>query len=152
MTGFEVVERLRDEHHVNLLLGDRRRVTAMLAPGDDRDRLTRLVTALQAIAAGPSHDRKRSVDMPALEDFELELAMQPKQAYFASAEQVPAKKAIGRICAEMISPYPPGVPVIAPGERITATVLQYLSSGASAGFLIPDAADPTMQTDRVVVE
>jgi arginine/lysine/ornithine decarboxylase len=59
---------------------------------------------------------------------------------------------VGRICAEMISPYPPGIPIVVPGERITAPVADYLASGAAAGFLIPDVADPTMQTFRVVAE
>jgi len=76
--------------------------------------------------------------------------MRPRDAYFSRVEQVPAQEAAGRICAEMISPYPPGIPVIAPGERITAPVMDYLVSGAAAGFLIPDATDPTMQTVRVV--
>lgn len=52
----------------------------------------------------------------------------------------------------MISPYPPGIPIVVPGERITAPVADYLASGAAAGFLIPDVADPTMQTFRVVAE
>lgn len=151
-TGFEVVERMRDEHQVNLLLGDRRRVVAMLAPGDDKNRLAELVEAFRAVAAKPSHDSERNVQMPPLTDFQLELAMRPRDAYFSRVEQVPAHEAAGRICAEMISPYPPGIPVIAPGERITAPVMDYLASGAAAGFLIPDATDPTMQTVRVVAE
>ncbi|MET9458498.1 hypothetical protein ABZY05_26040 [Streptomyces canus] len=50
----------------------------------------------------------------------------------------------------MISPYPPGVPVIAPGEVITDEVLDYLRSGVDHGVLIPDAADPSVKTLRVV--
>jgi arginine/lysine/ornithine decarboxylase len=151
-TGFEFAERLRDEQHVNILLGNRRRITAMLAPGDDRYRLMRLADALRAVAEKPGHDRERRVQVPPLEDFELELAMPPREAFFSRTEQVPAQHAAGRVCAEMISPYPPGIPVVVPGERITAPVMEYLASGAAAGFLIPDAADPTMQTVRVVAE
>jgi arginine/lysine/ornithine decarboxylase len=149
-TGFEVVEQLRRDHRVNLLLGDRRRVTAMLTPADDQARLTRLLDALRAVAASPVHDPSRGMDMPPLKDFEVELAMRPRDAYFGRADQIPAAEAAGRICAEMISPYPPGIPVLLPGERITSPVLDYLTTGANAGFLIPDAADPTMETIRVV--
>jgi arginine/lysine/ornithine decarboxylase len=57
-----------------------------------------------------------------------------------------------RVAAEMASPYPPGVPVLAPGERISADVLDYLTSGIAAGMLIPDAADPQLKTLRVVAD
>lgn len=50
----------------------------------------------------------------------------------------------------MVSPYPPGVPVLTPGEVITEQALTYLRSGAEAGMLLPDAADPTMETVRVM--
>lgn len=66
-----------------------------------------------------------------------------------TAEHVPASQAVGRVAAETISPYPPGVPVVAPGEVITREVVDYLTSGVAAGMLIPDAADPTAETLRV---
>ena len=76
--------------------------------------------------------------------------MSPRKAFFAEVDHVPAERATGRIAAEMISPYPPGVPVIAPGEVITDEILDYLRSGVEHGVLIPDAADPSVQTLRVV--
>ena len=76
--------------------------------------------------------------------------MRPRDAYFASRETVDASKAVGRICAEQITPYPPGIPVIIPGERITAELLDYLRSGLAAGMQLPDPADPGLDTIRVV--
>ncbi|MGY1704329.1 hypothetical protein ACI79C_07130 [Geodermatophilus sp. SYSU D00697] len=76
--------------------------------------------------------------------------MTPREAFFARAEQVPAAEAVGRVAAEMVSPYPPGVPVLAPGQRIGQEVVDYLTSGVRAGMLVPDAADPSMETLRVV--
>jgi arginine/lysine/ornithine decarboxylase len=90
------------------------------------------------------------MDLPHPGALELETAMRPRDAFFAPVEQVPVDKAAGRIAAEMITPYPPGVPAIAPGEVITQEVLDYLASGAKAGTLIPDAADPAMSSIRVV--
>ena len=84
--------------------------------------------------------------------FELENVMLPRDAFFGPVEQVPVEQAVGRIAAEMVSPYPPGVPVLAPGERINSEVLDYLTTGTSAGMLIPDAADASMKTLRVVAE
>ena len=67
-------------------------------------------------------------------------------------EQVPVTDAAGRTAAEMVSPHPPGVPVLAPAERITQAVLDYLTSGGTAGMRIPDAADPSMETVRLVAD
>lgn len=76
--------------------------------------------------------------------------MRPRDAFFGPVEVVPAVEAVGRIAAEQITPYPPGVPAVLPGERIEEAVVDYLRSGAEAGMVIPDAADPSVETIRVV--
>jgi len=73
----------------------------------------------------------------------------PRAAFFARAETVPAAAAMGRTSAELIAPYPPGIPVVAPGERITADVLAALANARAAGVRIAYAADPTLATLRV---
>jgi arginine decarboxylase len=88
--------------------------------------------------------------LPQPGSLELETAMLPRDAFFGRVEQVPAEQASGRIGAETISPYPPGVPVITPGEVINDDVVAYLTSGVEPGMLVPDAADPSMRTVRVV--
>jgi arginine decarboxylase len=74
----------------------------------------------------------------------------PRDAFFGKAEAVPAEKAGGRVCAEQITPYPPGIPVAEPGERLNAAVIDYLCSGLEAGTNMTDAADPSLTTFRVV--
>jgi len=76
--------------------------------------------------------------------------MTPLDAFFARVEQVPAADAVGRVAAEMISPYPPGVPVLAPGEVISQEAVDYLTTGVAAGMLVPDAVDSSVETLRVV--
>ncbi|MEU2517086.1 ornithine decarboxylase, partial [Streptomyces syringium] len=73
----------------------------------------------------------------------------PRDAYFGPTEDVPWQKAAGRIAAEMLTPYPPGIPAALPGERLTPHVLSYLRSGIDAGMVIPDAADTHLTTIRV---
>lgn len=65
-------------------------------------------------------------------------------------EQVPVEEAAGRIVAETMSPYPPGVPAVFPGEVLTRPVLDYLRSGAAAGMFLPDPVDPLVRGVRVV--
>jgi arginine/lysine/ornithine decarboxylase len=75
--------------------------------------------------------------------------MLPRDAFFGRAEQVPAEQAVGRVAAEMLTPYPPGVPAVLPGEVINEAVVEYLRTGLAAGMSIPDAADSELKTVRV---
>jgi len=70
----------------------------------------------------------------------------------ASAGQVPVTQAVGRVAAEMLTPYPPGIPAAIPGERLNAPVLDYLRSGVDAGMVVPDVADPKLGSVRVLIE
>ncbi len=151
ISGMQAVEWLRAHRHVDLGGSDSCRISASVTHADD-DRTERiLLDALEALVEGADGiERRPPVRLPRPSALELEQAMLPRAAFFAPVEHVPAERAAGRIAAEMISPYPPGVPVVAPGEVITDEVLDYLRSGVEHGVLIPDAADPTVRTLRVV--
>jgi lysine decarboxylase len=77
--------------------------------------------------------------------------MAPREAFFAANETVSAAAAIGRISAELVAPYPPGVPVLAPGELITAEAVAALHDAAAEGGRIAYAADPTLATFQVII-
>ena len=97
--------------------------------------------------------RAAKIDLPSTGELDLEPAMLPREAFFAPKEAAPADKASGRIAAEQITPYyPPGIPVIIPGERITAPLIKYLTSGLAAGMQLPDPADPSLHAIRVVAQ
>lgn len=76
--------------------------------------------------------------------------MTPGEAFFGPAESVSADRAVGRVAAEQLTPYPPGIPAVVPGERLDRAVLDYLRSGLRAGMAVPDATDPALDTVRVV--
>ena len=75
--------------------------------------------------------------------------MTPREAFFAEAETVSIDRAVGRICAELVAPYPPGIPVLAPGEAITPDTVAALDQARAAGIRIAYAADPSLSTLRV---
>jgi lysine decarboxylase len=77
--------------------------------------------------------------------------LSPREAFFAPNETVLADAAVGRISAELIAPYPPGVPVLAPGERVTGTALEALREVRADGGRIAYAADPSLATLQVIV-
>jgi arginine/lysine/ornithine decarboxylase len=76
--------------------------------------------------------------------------MLPRDAFFAETEMVDARAAPGRIAAEQLTPYPPGIPTVVPGEQLSSGVVDYLTSGIEAGMNIPDATDRSMKQFRVV--
>jgi lysine decarboxylase len=78
--------------------------------------------------------------------------MVPRDAFFAPVEEAPADEVAGRIAAEQITPYPPGIPAVVPGERLTDTVVEYLRTGVAAGMNVPDPADTSLSTFRVVAQ
>jgi arginine decarboxylase len=81
-----------------------------------------------------------------------QVIMPPREAFFAPNETVPAAAAIGRVSAELVAPYPPGVPVLAPGELITGAALAALREVAADGGRIAYAADPTLATFQVIAD
>lgn len=149
--GMEAAEWLRAECHVDVAATDSCRLNIRITHADDDETEERLISSVRALA--DSRDRiesSRPVDFPDPEGLELETVMRPRDAFFARVEQVPVAEAAGRIAAELASPYPPGVPVLAPEELISQDALDYLRSGKDAGLLIPDAADPEITSVRVV--
>ncbi|MBW4722473.1 aminotransferase class I/II-fold pyridoxal phosphate-dependent enzyme [Saccharothrix obliqua] len=150
-SGYSASEWLRSRHHVDVGLADHRRIAAQITVADDEGTVDRLVTAVADLVAHAAElPRSRPVDIPAPGELELEQAVLPRAAFFADAEHVPAAEAVGRICAETISPYPPGVPAALPGEVITRPVVDYLRSGRAAGMFLPDPTDGDLDTIRVV--
>jgi arginine decarboxylase len=148
ITGYQAKDWLRSERQLVVQLGDTRRVVCSLTYADDDAAIERLADALETLAADPPAPDRPMPTIPALEDLNLEQVLLPRDAFFAKTEQV--EDPVGRIAAEMISPYPPGVPAILPGERFNAAVVEYLRAGKAAGMRTPDASDPDLKTFRVV--
>jgi arginine decarboxylase len=149
--GFQVADRLRERHRINVGLVDHRRIGVQLTHADDEATTGRLLEALRDLAEHaaelPPAPRLR---IPPPSELRLEQAMLPRDAFFGPVEHVPWQRAAGRVTAELLTPYPPGIPAALPGERLTQDVLNYLRSGLEGGMLIPDAADPSLESVRVV--
>ncbi|GIG28538.1 aminotransferase class I/II-fold pyridoxal phosphate-dependent enzyme [Cellulomonas marina] len=153
ITGFSAGEWLRAERQIDVGSTDTCRISARITHGHTDDDVRRLTEGLEAlVAAAGTLDRAPHVALPPGPALEIQTVMLPRDAFFGRVEQVDADEAVGRVCAETISPYPPGVPVLAPGERITAEIVDYLRTGVEAGMLLPDPVDPTAASFRVVAE
>jgi arginine/lysine/ornithine decarboxylase len=151
ISGYDAADWLREHQRVDMGLSDHRRIEATLSVADDDQTAGRLISALRALTERAAElPRAKPVELPGAGELELEPVMLPRDAFFAAKETVAVGHAAGRICAEQITPYPPGIPVIIPGERITEELLSYLRSGLAAGMQLPDPADPGLDTIRVV--
>jgi arginine/lysine/ornithine decarboxylase len=152
-TGYRAADWLREHHRINLHLSDHRRISAQLTHADDEESAKTLLTALRDVAAHAHELRPAErVEIPDPEQLRLEQVALPRDAFFGPTEQVPWEKAAGRITAEMLTPYPPGIPAALPGERLNTEVLRYLRTGVDAGMVVPDAADTEIRSVRVAVE
>jgi arginine/lysine/ornithine decarboxylase len=151
INGYQAADWLREHERIDVGLSDHARILATMSIADDESTVDRLLTALRnltrAAADLPDPDPIR---IPAPPDLELETVNRPRDAFFSRFEDVKAQDAVGRIAAEQITPYPPGIPVIVPGERIDQEVVDYLLTGLDAGMVLPDPADPSLQTIRVM--
>ncbi|WP_446047061.1 aminotransferase class I/II-fold pyridoxal phosphate-dependent enzyme [Streptomyces olivaceus] len=151
VSGFRAADWLRAERGVVAHVTDHRRIGAQLTHGDDRDTADELLAALKDLArAAPGLDSGPRVEVPSPSGLRMPQVRLPRDAFFGPTEDVPLGRAAGRIAAEMITPYPPGIPAVLPGERLAEPVLRYLRSGLDAGMYLPDPSDPALETIRVV--
>ncbi|MEE1787089.1 ornithine decarboxylase [Streptomyces sp. SP17BM10] len=152
-TGYRAGDWLRSHRQLTLHICDHRRISAQLTHADDSTTTETLLRGLTELAQIAEDLRPAPrVQIPEPQDLRLEQALLPRDAFFGPTEQVPIEKAAGRIAAEMLTPYPPGIPAALPGERLTGDVLDYLRSGLKAGMLVPDSADPALDTVRVTAD
>jgi arginine/lysine/ornithine decarboxylase len=160
-TGYEASEVLRRRHNIQVELADLFNVVALITIGTTRDAAERLIQAFRDMARD---DRELDMLAPSgvLEqrlrrgNFRLPpippMRMRPREAFLAPAEFVKFRESAGRICAETLTPYPPGIPVIAPGEEITPEIVDYVRLELKAGVRIQGPYDDALRTIRVVKE
>jgi lysine decarboxylase len=130
-------------------MADQDTVVPIVTVADTEQTVARLIDALTAAIvrhAGQPRPVMSGVQWGAM----AVAAMTPRDAFFADHATVDAAAAAGRVCAEVVAPYPPGVPVLVPGEVVTAEVMRSLRAMRAAGTRLAYAADPTLQTLQVV--
>ncbi len=130
-------------------MADRDTIVPIPVIADNEDQVSAFIEVLIAAIERHRGPPRRPV-AAASWTVEPETVLAPRDAFFAQNETVPAAAAVGRVSAELIAPYPPGVPVLAPGELITAAAVEALRQVAADGGRIAYAADPSLQTFQVI--
>lgn len=151
ISGFEAADWILKNYKITVELITHRHLMALISVADTQETVGQLIKAIKALCQWAREARPNSfVYLPHHRDLGTELVMLPTKAFFSKTKRVKLDKAEGEIIAEMISPYPPGIPRLVPGERITAKIVEYLKKGVEAGMFVLDASDQEMETLRVV--
>lgn len=148
LTGFEADEILNEQLNIVAELPLLRSLTFMITLGNTAADITALCQGFATLAHRPQIPL--TVDAVSPSPPLPQLALTPRQAYFAPTETISSQKARDRISAELICPYPPGIPILMPGEVITADAIAYLQQVLALGGQITGCSDPTLTTLRVV--
>ncbi len=148
VTGFEIDEILHQELGVTAELPTLRQLSFILSLGNSLEDIENLCQAFRLLATNYPISQSNQLNLPPIPLSELVIS--PREAFFAPTETVNSKNAIARISAELICPYPPGIPVLIPGEIITEQALEYLQQIKLLGGSISGCSDNTLKTFQVV--
>jgi arginine decarboxylase len=152
-TGYELEPVLREIDDIHLELFGENVIVALFGMGERASpRGTRLVAALRKALEQLGREPDREQEPFAPPPPWGELARSPREAFLGPQEVVAASDAVGRIAAESLAAYPPGVPNVLPGERLTAPTLEYIQRALDHGGALRGASDRKLRTVRVVIE
>ena len=147
LAGIEVYDLLRDEYDIQIEFGDIGNVLAYLSIGDRRQDVERLISALAEIRRRYQRDK---TGMLTQEYIEPKVIATPQRAFYAEKESLPLRHTAGRVCSEFVMCYPPGIPILAPGEQITVEILDYIEYAKEKGCSMTGPEDPTIQQLNVL--
>ena len=161
LTGVEFEHLLRN-HRIEVELVQANHVLVLITIGDTKESVDILIKAVRAVSDDVLRDssRIRSIDVAGLYEPSSESALlpepqvcvTPRNAMYANREQIPLKEALHRIAGETIAYYPPGIPCVAVGEEISASVLQYIENRKALGYVPNGSDDMTLETIWVLQE
>jgi arginine decarboxylase len=152
VTGFEVAAALRESYDVQAELATHATVVFILGLGESEEGLERFGGDFEETVLRVSKPGTTRALVRAPGALHQEVAVSPRDAFLGEAEVVTVEHAVGRISCESIAGYPPGIPALLPGERITAETVDYLRELNTAGARLHGAADPSFETINVLVE
>jgi len=151
LTGYKVEQLLNDELGVEVELSDPNNILAFVTIGDDYDNADKLIKAMSNLSER-FFGKLPPLETVAVHTFPVlpEVVLTPREAFFAEKKVVPFREAVGAISAESVVLYPPGIPVIAPGERIMEESFDYVMKRKEEGAEVQGTADPELEFIQVL--
>lgn len=149
LAGIEVYDILRDDYDIQTEFGDIANLLAYVSVGDRPKDIERLVAALAEIRRNYRKDPSKTLKMEYIDPV---VVCGPQDAFYAEKESLPIQETKGRICVEFVMCYPPGIPILAPGEEITDEILTYIRYAKKKGCQITGPEDMSIQRLNVMTE
>lgn len=151
LTGYDVENWLREHYQIEIELSDMYNILCIITPGDDEHTIGILIEALETLSQ--KYYNQSDADDVIIKLPEIpQLSLSPRDAFYADTEIVPLDRAAGRIIAEFIMVYPPGIPILLPGEVISQENIQYIIEHLKVGLPVQGPEDKSLQTVKVIVE
>lgn len=147
LAGIEVYDLLRDEYDIQIEFGDLGNILAYISIGDRIQEVERLVSALGEIER---NFRKSKAGMLSQEYIPPDVVVSPQEAFYAAKESLPRRETLSRISSEFVMCYPPGIPILAPGERITQEILDYIAYAKEKGCSLTGPEDEDIDNLNVL--
>ena len=138
LAGIEVYDILRDDYDIQTEFGDMGNLLAYVSVGDREKDIERLISALSEIRRRFKRDKTGMLETEYINPLVMET---PQRAFYADKEQLPIEKSAGRICSEFVMCYPPGIPILAPGELITDQIIEYIEYAREKGCTLLGTED-----------
>ncbi len=149
LAGIEVYDILRDEFGIQIEFGDIGNILAIISVGDRELEIERLLGALSEIKRRFSKEPMNMLDHEYINPL---VAMSPQKAFYADKRTVAITQSSGKISAELVMAYPPGIPILAPGERITEEIIDYIRYAKEKGCVMTGTRDMDMNNIEIVEE
>lgn len=138
LAGIEVYDILRDEYDIQVEFGDIGNILAYISIGDTNKNIERLVSALADIRRLYKKDRTGMLEY---EYISPTVVTTPQKAFYSEKQSVPLKDCLGEVCAENVMSYPPGIPILSPGEQITREIIDYIVYAKEKGCFLTGTED-----------
>lgn len=148
LAGIEVYDILRDEYNIQIEFGDIGNVLAIISAGDRALEIERLISSLSEIKRLYSKDKAGMFDH---EYIDPQVIMPPQSAFYGDKKAVPITESSGYICGEFVMCYPPGIPILAPGEKITDDIVSYILYAKEKGCMMTGTQDINIENINVVI-
>ena len=148
LAGIEVYDILRDEYDIQIEFGDIGNILAYLSIGDRVQEIERLVSALAEIKR---RYKKDPAGLLSQEYIDPVVVCSPQSAFYSQKKSVPLEESAGQVCSEFVMCYPPGIPILAPGERITENIIEYIQYAKAKGCSMTGSEDPDINNINVLI-
>lgn len=148
LAGIEVYDILRDDYDIQTEFGDMGNMLAYISVGDREKDIERLISALSEIRRRFKREKTGMLDT---EYINPKVITTPQKAFYANKEQLELNKSLNRVCAEFVMCYPPGIPILAPGELITPEIIEYIAYAKEKGCTLLGTEDLETNLINVIV-